>query len=145
MPVRDWMTIDPVVVGPDTEVRAARQLLRDKGIRHLPVVDEGQVIGIVSDRDVRIDDKSLHRLEVLERLGEAVGEGKPVEAVMSRNVHAIDQDATVGDAARLMLSRRISALPVTDADGALAGIITTTDCLLAALTTDPDLEQEVGG
>ena len=139
MAVKDWMAIDPVVVAPDSTVHEARHLLRDRGVRHLPVVQDGTLIGIISDRDVSIDDRSLRRLEALERIGEAVGEGKPVEAVMSTSVHTIGPDASVGDAARLMLSRRISALPVVD-DGTLLGIITTTDCLLAALTTDADLE-----
>ncbi len=140
MSVKEWMAIDPVVVGPDVEVRQARKLLAQHGIRHLPVVDDGVLIGIVSDRDVKIDDRSLHRLEALERIGEAVGEGKPVEAVMSGSVHTIGPDDSVGDAARLMLSRRVSALPVVDDERALLGIITTTDCLLAALTCNPDLE-----
>ncbi|HUG84635.1 MAG TPA: CBS domain-containing protein [Euzebya sp.] len=139
MAVKDWMAIDPVVVGPDDTVHEARALLRDRGVRHLPVVYDGRLIGIISDRDVSIDDRSLRRLEAMERIGEAVGEGTPVEAVMSTSVHTCDPEASVGDAARLMLSRRISALPVVS-DGALVGIITTTDCLLAALTTDADLE-----
>lgn len=139
MAVKDWMAIDPVVLSPDDTVQHARTLLRDRGIRHLPVVGEGKLIGIISDRDVSIDDRSLRRLEALERIGEAVGEGKPVEAIMSTSVHTIGPEASVGDAARLMLSRRISALPVVE-DRNLVGIITTTDCLLAALTTDADLE-----
>lgn len=140
MSVNEWMAIDPVTVGPDVEVREARRLLSQHGIRHLPVVDGDRVIGIISDRDVKIDDRSLHRLEALERIGEAVGEGKPVEAVMTTSVHAIGPEESVGDAARLMLSRRVSALPVVDEEGVLQGIITTTDCLLAALTENPDLE-----
>ena len=138
--VREWMTTDPMVIGPDAQVRDARQLLRDRGIRHLPVVDAGEVIGIVSDRDVRIDDRSLRRLEVLERVGELMGEGKPVEAVMSSPVHTIGPGASVGDAARLLLSQRISALPVINEDRALVGIITITDCLLAAMAKDRDIE-----
>lgn len=83
MRVRDWMNTDPIVVGPATEVREARSLLHQNDIRHLPVVDEGRLVGIVSDRDVRIDDRSLRQLAALERVGQAAGEGKPVEAVMS--------------------------------------------------------------
>lgn len=142
MAVRDWMTTDPVVVGPDVEVREARQLMRSRGIRHLPVVADDVLIGIVSDRDVRIDDQSLRRLQALEQVGELVGEGKPVEAIMSPSVHTISPEDSIGDAARLMLSRRISALPVVDEDRKLLGIITTTDCLLVALTIDPEIESD---
>lgn len=135
MRVRDWMNTDPIVVGPGTEVREARRLLHHSGIRHLPVVDDGRLVGIVSDRDVRIDDRSLHQLAALERLGQAAGEDKPVEAVMSPDPHVIDGDQPIATAARLLLSRRISALPVVD-DGELVGIITTTDCMLALLAAD---------
>lgn len=133
MRVREWMTADPLTVGLSTEVREARRILRTAGIRHLPVVDDGRLLGIVSDRDVRIDDRSLRRLEALERLGETVGEGKPVETVMSAPPHVIGPDEPVDEAARLMLSRRINALPVVDDNQQLVGIITTTDCLLAFL------------
>ena len=66
--------------------------------------------------------------------------GKPVEAVMSADVETIGPDASVGDAARLLLERHISALPVVDADRTLLGIISLTDCVLAGLAHDPDLE-----
>lgn len=136
MRVRDWMNTDPIVVAPTTEVREARRLLHHYGIRHLPVVDDDRLVGIISDRDVRIDDRSLHQLAALERLGQVLGEDKPVEAVMSPAPQVIAADEPVAAAARLMLSRRISALPVMD-DGALVGIITTTDCMLALLAPDP--------
>lgn len=132
MQVRDWMTSDPIVATPDTEVREARRLLHANGIRHLPVVGSGRLVGIVSDRDVRIDDRSLRQLAALERLGDVVGEGKPLEVVMSSPPYVVGPDESVSAAARQMLSRRISALPVVE-DGALIGILTTTDCLLALL------------
>lgn len=138
MAVRDWMTIEPTVVGIDVSVREARLLMRERGIRHLPVVIDGRVVGIISDRDVSVDDRSLRRIDALERIGEVAGEGKPVEAVMHTSVHTIDADANVADAARLMLSRRISSLPVVIDDMVLVGIITTTDCLLAALSPESD-------
>lgn len=140
MSVAEWMTTDPITIGPDASVREARLRMREEGIRHLPVVSEGRLIGIVSDRDVRIDDRSLRRLETLERLGDVTGEGKPVEAVMSESVHTVTPVASMGDAARLMLSRRVSALPVVDENFVPIGIVTTTDCLLVSLTHDKDLE-----
>lgn len=137
MRVRDWMTSDPIVATPETEVGEARRLLHANGIRHLPVVGAGRLVGMVSDRDVRIDDRSLRRLAVLERLDDVVGEGKPLEAVMSTPPHVVGPDETVAAAARLLLSRRVSALPVVEG-GALVGIITTTDCLLALLEREQE-------
>lgn len=144
MSISTWMTSDPVVVAPDTPVSQARAAMRDNGIRHLPVVDDaGRLVGIVSDRDIRIDDRSVRRLATADRIdpqiSELLGEGLPVEAVMTESVHTVGLEASVGDAARLMLSRHISAAPVVDAVGAVVGIVTTTDCLLAALTADPIL------
>jgi acetoin utilization protein AcuB len=134
MRVREWMSPDPVTVAPSTTVREARRLLHYYGVRHLPVVSRDRVVGIISDRDVRVDEAELSRLEELARVGAVLGSGRLVEDVMSSPVHRIDADEPIEVAARLMLSRRISALPVTDPDGALLGIITTTDCLLASLT-----------
>lgn len=138
MRVREWMSPDPVTVGPSTEVAVARQLLRDHGIRHLPVVECGRVVGMVSDRDLRISQAALH--QVAERmtagartaLGETAGVGLAIETVMSAPARVINADEPLERAARLMLSANMSALPVLDA-GVLVGVITTTDCLLAAL------------
>ena len=50
--VRQWMTEDPITVSPDTPLGDAAQVMLDNGFRHLPVVDEGQVVGVVSLRRV---------------------------------------------------------------------------------------------
>jgi acetoin utilization protein AcuB len=133
MRVRDWMSPDPVSVEPSTSVREARRLLGYYGIRHLPVVVNDRVVGIVSDRDVRMDDNVLEIVASAEGAGEATGGGRPVEALMSSPVHTIGPDEPVEAAARMMLSRRISAVPVVDRDNRLVGVITSTDCLLASL------------
>lgn len=51
-PVAEWMTKDPVVVGPDASENDALDLMREKNIRHLPVVEDGRLLGVVSIRDV---------------------------------------------------------------------------------------------
>jgi acetoin utilization protein AcuB len=119
MRVGDWMSPDPLTVTPSTPVREARGLLHRYGIRHLPVVD--RVVGVVSDRDVRGD----------RRVDAEVAE------TMSSPPHVIHVDDPIEAAARAMLSRHISALPVLE-DDRLVGIITTTDCLLAYLSRTPD-------
>jgi acetoin utilization protein AcuB len=133
MRVRDWMSPDPVTVESATSVREARRLLSYYGIRHLPVVMGDRVVGMVSDRDVRIEDAVLDLIAAAGRVGEAAGGGRAVETVMSTPVHTISPDEPVEAATRTLLSRRISALPVVDADANLVGLITTTDCLLASL------------
>ncbi len=134
-PVRLWMSPEPTTIGPSTPVREARQLLGRLGIRHLPVVDaSGRLVGIISDRDVRVDDATLEAVADRGRVGAAEGEGVEVADVMSTSVHSIGPDEPIEAAARLMLSRRVSALPVVDPEWTLLGIITTTDCLLASLS-----------
>jgi len=139
MRVRDWMSPDPVTVTPSTHVAEARRLLDSYGVRHLPVMGHGRVVDMISDRDVRVSRAALR--QVTERLAangraavaEDGGIGLIVSAVTSTPVHVVTVDEDVESAARLLLSRRISALLVLD-DGALVGLITTTDCLLASLT-----------
>lgn len=145
MRVRDRMSPDPVTVTPSTLVTKARQLLDRYGVRHLPVVECGRVVGMISDRDVRVSRAALR--QVTERLAatgraavaEDAGVGLVVSAVMSTSVHVVTVDEDVEAAARLLLSRRVSALPVLD-DSALVGLITTTDCLLASLTPPAQTE-----
>lgn len=144
--VRDWMSPDPVTVTPSTPVEEARRLLHRYGVRHLPVVNgRGHLVGVVSDRDVAIDEAALQQAltRLAERrlggLADAAGTERTVATVMSSPPQVIGPDEPVEAAARLMLSRCISALPVVAHDE-LVGVITTTDCLLASLTPKRHLQ-----
>jgi acetoin utilization protein AcuB len=134
--VHEWMSPDPVTVAPDTDVREARRLLQRYGVRHLPVVRGGRLVGIVSDRDVRLEQAALEALDDRRLVALVRGE-RDVSEVMTAAVHTISPDGSVTEAARTMLSRRISALPVVDDGGRLLGVITSTDCLLALLDVAP--------
>jgi acetoin utilization protein AcuB len=137
MRVSEWMSPDPVTVSPTTTVLEARRLLRYYGVRHLPVVDGGRVVGVISDRDVHLDEEQLEQLRQVTQIGSVLGAGTLVEDVMSSPAQTIGAHEHITAAARLMLSRRINALPVVSADGTLMGVITTTDCLLASLAPEP--------
>lgn len=117
MKVSSWMSPDPMSTAPGVAAAEAGRAMHTYGIRHLPVVVHGRVLGMISDRDVR-----------------GAMPGRTVSDVMSSPAHVVGPDDTVETAARLMLSRHISALPVVDVAGHLIGMITTTDCLLASLT-----------
>jgi acetoin utilization protein AcuB len=127
MLVKKRMTHDPVVVSPRHSLADALRLTRERRIRHLPVVDEGVLVGIVSDRDVRtalpspITEPDAERVAFLDRT--------PVSAVMRTSVDSIGPLDTVEDAAKLMRRRRIGALPVVDAHGAVLGILSESDVL----------------
>ena len=125
--VEDVMHRDVVSVSPKTTLPEALGLMQQRGIRHLPVVEGGELVGIVSDRDLKrvmaSPATTLERHELaylLSRL--ALG------AFMTRGVTTVGPRHPVEEAARIMMKERISALPVLEA-GRLVGIITETDVL----------------
>ncbi|MCA9934361.1 MAG: CBS domain-containing protein [Ardenticatenaceae bacterium] len=124
--VRDWMSRDVVTVGPDTLLPEANRLMMEKHVRRLPVVGNGRLLGILTYGDIRgAGPSSVSDLDVAE-VSYLMGQIK-VEQVMSQKLVTIDQDATIGEAAELMLQYAIGGLPVLGPDGALIGIITESD------------------
>jgi acetoin utilization protein AcuB len=130
MIVRDIMTAKPLTVDPATPILDARQRMTDRRIRHLVVTEGARVVGIITDRDIRLNlpspATSLSVWEInylLARL--TVGE------VMTRSVIVIDSDRPVAETARIMVDHKIGALPVVDG-GNLVGIVTESDFVRAA-------------
>ena len=125
MRVRDIMTAKPITVEPQTPMLEARQRMAEERIRHLIVVEDGRVVGIVTDRDIRLNmpspATSLSVWEVNYLLGRLT-----VADVMSRSVIVVDSNRPVAEAARIMAEHKIGALPVMD-DGGLTGIVTESD------------------
>lgn len=106
------MTSPVVTVSPSESARAALELIRRRKFRHLPVVQDGTLVGILSDRDLMSADPE-----------------KRVSGLMSTRVLTATEDTEIREAARIMSERRIDSLPVLAADGRLAGIVTSTDLL----------------
>jgi acetoin utilization protein AcuB len=131
MLVRELMTTAGhlITAPPETPILEARRLMLDKRIRHLLVTEEERLVGIVTDRDIRLNlpsrATSLSVWEINHLLLKLT-----VEEVMTRGVITIGPDREARDAAQLMLDHAIGALPVTDG-GTLIGIITETDVLRA--------------
>lgn len=132
MLVRDYMTPDPVSVSEDTPVLRAAELMKQKRVRRFPVTRNDQLIGIVTDRDLRsaapsqvisFDAQERQLMPELHSLLSAM----KVREVMSSHVITIGPEQTVVAAALLMLKHRLSGLPVVDSQGRLSGIITETD------------------
>jgi acetoin utilization protein AcuB len=127
MLVKDIMQTQVVSATPETRLPDLLRMLQRRGFRHVPVVDGGRLVGIISDRDVKqamssaaTSTEGRERDRLLDRL--------TAEQIMTRRVTTIGPMFGVEDAARLMVTRRISALPVTEADR-LTGIVTETDVL----------------
>ena len=129
MQVDALMTRDPVGVSPATPVLDARQLMQERRIRHLLVIEHDRLVGIVTDRDIRLNlpspATSLSVWEVNYLLGRlTVGE------VMSKPVITVGPSRNAAEAARIMLQHAIGALPIVES-GRPIGIVTETDMLRA--------------
>ncbi|MEX0658517.1 MAG: CBS domain-containing protein [Egibacteraceae bacterium] len=105
-------------------------------MRHVPVVDDDTVVGMVSDRDVLLRDREL--VDGLNRLHSDFADGRHrrVEDVMSAPVVSVAASTTAAAAAAMLRREHISALAVLE-DGRLVGIATTTDLLGAVIDEDP--------
>jgi acetoin utilization protein AcuB len=123
--VADWMTRQVITVGPDESVLHAMHLMRDRGIKHLPVVRDGRLLGVISDRDIKAwcpsKATSLDVFEINYLLSKAA-----VHEAMAARLITIAPDAPVEQAALVMLDENIGCLPVV-AGETLAGIISDKD------------------
>jgi acetoin utilization protein AcuB len=127
--IRTRMTPNPVVVDPETSVPEAAKLMRQGGFRRLLVMKHGDLVGIITDRDLKqAMPSSATSLSVWE-MGTLIANLK-VGQVMSRDPVTVHEDDSLAKAAELMLERRIGGLPVVNGRN-LVGIITTTDVLRA--------------
>jgi acetoin utilization protein AcuB len=121
--VRDSMTREVVTLGPEASAAEAWGVCQELGIRHLPIVEAGRLVGLVSDRDLR--DVSPPRGSGGER--DTLGWVR-LRDIMSTDLITIHPLDTIEHAAREIYDRKIGCLPVV-ADGELVGIITSTDMM----------------
>jgi CBS domain-containing protein len=123
--VAQIMATAPRTIDRNASLELADEMVGDARIRHLPVVDGGMVVGVLSQRDLfqgalahALGYGSVSRSRILRTI--------PVKEVMSEPAVTVQPDTTVREAARLMVSRKIGCLPVVDA-GHLVGLVTETD------------------
>lgn len=128
MLVADLMSHPPVCVTPEHSVADAARLMRVRGIRRLPVLNGPQLVGIVTDRDLR---EAMPSQVTTRSLWEAATAppGVCVADVMRRSVVTTSPDADAQEAASLLLRHRIGGMPVVDPSGAVIGMVTVTDLL----------------
>ena len=113
--LRDAMTADPTTVEPGTSIKRAAQLMKSEDVGALPVVENGRLTGMITDRDIAI---------------RAVAEGKleaTVGEIASKDVVSIDPQQSLEEAAKLMAQYQIRRLPVCEEDGRLVGILAQAD------------------
>jgi len=125
--VKDIMTKEVSTLGRNDTLDIADDMMTLERIRHLPVLDEGRVVGVVSQRD-------LFRSALAAALGYGENAQKRllrtlrVKEVMSEPAITVSPEAAAKEAIRLMLERKIGCLPVVEGH-TLVGIVTETDIL----------------
>jgi CBS domain-containing protein len=137
--VKDWMTQEVIRVQPDTLLAEVEQLMVNKHIRHLPVVEHDRLVGMVSWGDVRNAEPSPAEPLRQWELDYLVAKIK-TRQIMTRHPLTIGKEATIGEAAGLMQTRKIGGLPVVDEAGKVVGIITETDILRTVVHTWGNVE-----
>jgi len=111
MLVKKWMSKNVITVQTNDSVIKAQLLLKEHNINRLPVMEKGMLVGIVTERDLRILPSETLR----------------VKNVMTKNPVTVSWDYTIGEAAEILLQRNISGVPVVDKDSHVIGIITKGD------------------
>ena len=118
--VARFMTADPIAISSDRTLTEAHRIMREKGIRHLPVIDGGRLVGLVSQRD-------LYLLETLQGVDP---DEEKVEEAMTAEPYTVAPDAPLEEVASRMAEQKYGSAVVLSA-GAVVGLFTTIDALRA--------------
>jgi acetoin utilization protein AcuB len=116
--ISEYMTHLPEEIDSSQTLDVAIQVMREKGIRHLPVMDRTAVVGVLSDRDVKF---------AMALLGHNGGDTR-VKDVCSEDIYVVSPTASVKEVATIMLERKLGSVLVKDGQY-LVGIFTTSDAL----------------
>ena len=123
---REIMTKSVRTASPGDTIRQVAELMRDGDMGAVPILDNGKLVGIVTDRDI-----------VVRSVAEGIEPGAPISSVMSGDLSTVTPDDFVFTAIRQMGDRQVRRIPVVDKDGGLAGIISMAD---VALETEDEIE-----
>ncbi len=125
--VREIMMGSPVSLGPEDTLDLASNVISLGRIRHIPVIEAGRLVGLISERDLM--GTAANRIFGLkQRSKSALLKSVRVKDIMRKRVVTVDPDTPIKNAAQLMADKKIGCVPVVD-DGALVGLVTTTDIL----------------
>lgn len=152
MQVKDVMTRNPITIDPEAPLATAMAVMKQEGIRHLPVIDDtGRLLGIITDRDLRCAAFAPALIEHLSGgaqrrardLGQTLEELR-VRDAMSWDVVTTHPETPLGHAARVLFFGRFGSLPVLDGTK-LVGVLTERDLLRAISILAPDPPVDVEG
>ncbi len=124
--VADIMTREVITLFEEENLELLLEGMERYGLRHLPVVDDGKLVGLVTHRDLLR--AAVSHLEPGAAEREAAYEGRHFVAdLMTRDVQTVRPDTSIAEAARLLREHKFGCLPVTEEDGTLVGIVTEAD------------------
>lgn len=133
MLVKNWMSKEVITLDADDSMQHAIYIMKEKNIKMLPVMDDGNLAGIITDRDLKkaspSDATTLDMHELLFLISKI-----KVRNLMIKPVYTARPNDTVEEAASLLLEKRISGLPVLDENDRLIGIITKSDIFRVLLS-----------
>ena len=135
MLVKNWMSKPAITIDADASMHDAIKLLKDHNIKMLPVMEKGNLVGIVTDRDIKrasaSDATSLEIHELLYLISKI-----KIREIMTKNPITVPQDYTVEETAEILLKHKISGVPVVDQFSDVIGTITQNDIfrILISLT-----------
>jgi len=124
--VENSMNPNVITVVADDSMLDATKILKEHNIRHLPVLEKGKLVGVITDRDLKraspSDATSLEAHELLYLIATI-----KVREIMTKNPITVPYNYTIEEAAEILLQAKISGMPVVDKDGDVIGTITQTD------------------
>jgi len=132
MEVHQIMTKNPIYIGRNTTLREALRIMNESDFRHLPVVSEKELVGVISDRDLRTYTTPMS--EDFDKQERAAAQlERTVAEIINGEAISVGPETDIGDAIDLMLDQKIGALPVIDdKDGTLVGIVSMVDIIREA-------------
>lgn len=128
MQARDVMTPKPITRTVNATLAEVMETMLDKDIRHLPIVSGGELVGMISDRDLRQFSRDVVMMNGRAKAALAA----PISSLMSGDVLTADAEDDVDSLIDVMVENRIGAVPIVDGDGVLVGIVSYIDILRAA-------------
>jgi len=123
LPIEEFTTPNPVTATESMSIEELRRLMREHGVRHLPVVRDGKVVGVVSDRDVRVAQglSAEHSIQVC------------AADIMATDPVMVKASAPIEEVAYAMSDKKIGSVLVNEDNGEFRGIFTVTDALNALI------------
>ena len=125
--VTEIMTGSPVTLKPEDTLDLANDIISLGRIRHIPVVDAGRLVGLLSERDL-MGAAASHVFRLKQRSKSALLKSVLIRDVMKKRVVTVSPQTSIKDAAHLMADKKIGCVPVV-INGAIVGLVTTTDIL----------------